>query len=150
SRLTRRRFTSILERAKTGSAEMDAALGRVFRLPARHMIAPLVLYVGMWLLEAFETYVVLSLLGVDLGFETALCIEGVLVFVRSAVAILPAGLGVQDLGYVMFLRALGVPDALDIGAAFALLKRLEQAMWITIGYSVLILGSGCARRAPAP
>jgi hypothetical protein len=52
---------------------------------------------------------------------------------------LPAGLGVQDLGYLTFLRALQVPDVLNVAAAFLLLKRSKECFWAVVGYVVLAL-----------
>ncbi len=145
ARVTPRRFANALERAEASFRETDAALGRFFRLPPRRMVGPFSMYVGVWLLEAFETYAVLRCLGADLSFEAALCIESVLVFARSAIAVFPAGLGVQDLGYALFLGALGVPDALETGAAFALLKRVKEATWVALGYGLLLVGSSSSR-----
>jgi hypothetical protein len=51
----------------------------------------------------------------------------------------PAGLGVQDLSYLAFLRALQVPDALNVAAAFLLLKRSKECFWSMIGYALLAL-----------
>jgi hypothetical protein len=61
--------------------------------------------------------------------------------------VLPAGLGVQDLGYVLFLRALGVADPLVTGAAFSLIKRGKEALWIAVGYACLL--SSRRRSVPA-
>jgi uncharacterized membrane protein YbhN (UPF0104 family) len=49
----------------------------------------------------------------------------------------PAGLGIQDASYVAFLRALHVPDALNVAAAFLLLKRSKEIFWAICGYVVL-------------
>jgi uncharacterized membrane protein YbhN (UPF0104 family) len=49
----------------------------------------------------------------------------------------PAGLGVQDLGYFAFFSALGVPDAMGVGAAFVLLKRTKELFWVCVGYTLL-------------
>jgi hypothetical protein len=52
----------------------------------------------------------------------------------------PAGLGVQDTGYVLCLRALAVPDAATVGAAFVLLKRGKDLFWVLLGFLLLGLG----------
>lgn len=144
ARLAPARLQPVLERARLGFVETDASLGRFFRTPHRKLIMPFLAYLGMWLLEACETYLVLRFLGADVSFAVALCIEGVVTFARSVVAVLPAGLGVQDMGYVLFLRAVGVPNSLDMAAAFSLLKRSKEALWIALGYSLLLL------RGPRP
>jgi uncharacterized membrane protein YbhN (UPF0104 family) len=57
--------------------------------------------------------------------------------VRHVVFVVPAGLGVQDLGYVTGLAALGVPDATSLGAAFVLVKRAKELLWTAFGYALL-------------
>ncbi len=60
--------------------------------------------------------------------------------VRALAVPVPAGLGVQDLGYVLSLKALSVPDPTTVGAAFVLLKRGKDAFWIAAGFVLLSLG----------
>jgi uncharacterized membrane protein YbhN (UPF0104 family) len=60
----------------------------------------------------------------------------------------PAGLGVQDAGYVLCLRALAVPEATTVGAAFVVLKRGKDLFWILLGF--LLLGVGRRRDEAGP
>jgi len=66
---------------------------------------------------------------------------------RSVGCFAPGGLGVQDLGYVAALGALGVPDAVTAGAAFVVMKRAKELAWALVGYASLLLPS---MRAEAP
>ena len=52
----------------------------------------------------------------------------------------PAGLGVQDLGYVAFLSALEAGDASNLAAAFLIAKRGKEILWIAGGWLLLSLG----------
>jgi len=52
----------------------------------------------------------------------------------------------QDLGYLLSLKALGVPAVTTVGAALVLLKRGKDIFWILAGFALLGLG----RRARAP
>ena len=60
-------------------------------------------------------------------------------FLRNVAFMVPAGLGVQDLSYLTFLRALDVNDALELTAAFLLLKRCKECFWATCGYVILAI-----------
>jgi uncharacterized membrane protein YbhN (UPF0104 family) len=60
----------------------------------------------------------------------------------------PAGLGVQDVSYLAFLRALGVPDALNVAAAFLLLKRAKECFWAAVGYAILAFDLRVPARSP--
>ena len=97
-----------------------------------------------WFAEARETWVLLKLLGIDLSFPAVLAFEPVVSFARSAAFFIPAGLGIQDAGYMALLRAAGIPDAVNRAAAFVLLKRFKEVVWIAIGWILLL-----AARAPA-
>ena len=99
-----------------------------------------------WLFEAVDTVVILRLLDVPLDFGFAMGAEVAISLLRSAGNVLPAGLGVQDAGYATLLPAMGV--APDAAAAFVLVKRGKELVWIGVGYAVLaILRRGPARMA---
>jgi len=103
---------------------------------------------GGWLLETIDTLVILRLLGAQVGFAEVIAFEAGLALVRSLAFFAPAGLGVQDLGYMAFLGALGLPGAAELGAAFVLLKRAKEALFIVCGGG-LFLALRRAERSPA-
>ena len=82
------------------------------------------------------------LVGAPIPLSTAMVIETALILVRAAAVPVPAGLGVQDAGYILCLKALGVPDATTVGAAFVLLKRGRDLFWILLGFVLM----GVSRR----
>lgn len=130
-----------------GFAETDQELARVGAMGGRALALPVLLCLVAWCTESVETWLVLRLLGVELSFAAALAIEVSVSFARQLFFMVPAGLGVQDAGYVGFLTALGVPNALEVGAAFVLIKR-----GIEVGYSLvgLALLGGLRPRVTAP
>jgi uncharacterized membrane protein YbhN (UPF0104 family) len=74
---------------------------------------------------------------VTLSLNVATLLESTLVLVRSGAVPVPAGLGVQDVGYVLSLRALSIPDATTVSAAFVLMKRGRDVFWIVVGFLLL-------------
>ena len=108
---------------------------------------PLLLYSLGWVVRGFETWLFLRLLGADVPFSTALVVETAIIVVRSVAVPVPAGLGVQDVGYVLCLTALGVPDATTVGTAFVLLKRGKDLFWILLGVALLAVGRQGVNRA---
>ncbi|WP_437683600.1 lysylphosphatidylglycerol synthase domain-containing protein [Sorangium sp. So ce131] len=106
------------------------------------------LLLGMWLAEGLETFFLLHLLRVDVSLAEVLSFEVVLALLRAAAFMVPAGLGVQDAGYVAFLSALGVPGAATVGAAFVLVKRAKEIVWIALGLLVFFCGRAVWRPAP--
>jgi uncharacterized membrane protein YbhN (UPF0104 family) len=115
------------------------------------LVVPLVLYMAGWLVRGVETYLFLRLLGVSLPLATALVVETAIIVVRSVAVPVPAGLGVQDVGYVLCLTALGVPDATTVGTAFVVLKRGKDLFWILVGFALMAIGErGSPRGGPSP
>jgi uncharacterized membrane protein YbhN (UPF0104 family) len=110
---------------------------RAFFATAFHSPLPLLSFLAGWLLEAVDTFLILTLLGVHLPWTTVGALEVSASFLRNVAFMVPAGLGVQDVSYLAFLRALQVPDALNVAAAFLLLKRSKEMFWAICGYAVL-------------
>ncbi len=121
-----------------GFIESDAHMARVGRLSARELVGPVIACLVAWCTESVETLIVLRLLGVGVGFDQALAIEATVSFARQLFFFVPAGIGVQDAGYVGFLSALGVPAALELGAAFALVKRARELVYTALGLGLLV------------
>jgi hypothetical protein len=59
--------------------------------------------------------------------------------------VVPAGIGIQDLGYALFLRALAVPNASEVAAAFTLLKRGKELLLVTLGLCLLGIDQASTR-----
>jgi len=114
----------------------DGQLARFFRLGSP---LPLITFLLGWLLESADTFLILYVLGARLPWTTVGALEVSASFLRNVAFMVPAGLGVQDLSYLAFLRALDVPDALNVAAAFLLLKRGKECFWAAVGYAVLAL-----------
>jgi uncharacterized membrane protein YbhN (UPF0104 family) len=66
-------------------------------------------------------------------------LQSALSLVRSAVFVVPAGVGVEDAGYALLLKALGVADDVSMVLAFVMLKRVKELCWVGVGYAALLL-----------
>src|SRR6185369_11776706 len=100
------------------------------------------IYVTAWLARVCEPFVILRLAGAPLSFVDVLAAEALVGVARSAMVVIPAGLGVQELGWAMFLRAAGAPDPAALTAALALLRRVREAFWAAAGYVLLMKRPG--------
>jgi uncharacterized membrane protein YbhN (UPF0104 family) len=137
-RIPTARWRRGLIRHEASFASTDSLTERYFALGfVRTTLLPGVFFLCGWLCEALESFLILKLLGVDLDFFAVASIEVLLSFLKNVLFVLPAGIGVQDVGYVSCLSALGVPDALTIGAAFSALKRGKELFWAAVGYALL-------------
>jgi len=102
---------------------------------------------GAWLMESVEVMCILHALGAHLSFVQVLSFEAGLSVVRSAAFFAPAGLGVQDLGY---LRALDVYNCGDVGGAFLVIKRARETLVVLIGHTLFALATRTLRSQRGP
>jgi uncharacterized membrane protein YbhN (UPF0104 family) len=142
-RLGGRWLGSWLERNAPRFQKADETVARFFGRQPGRLATPVLFYLVGWLVRAAETMLFLRVVGVAVPLTAAMVMETALVLVRAVAVPVPAGLGVQDVGYVLCLRALGIPDATTIGAAFVVLKRGKDLAWILLGF--LLLGAGPTR-----
>ncbi len=103
---------------------------------------PTALLVVAWVFESVEAFALLRLVGAHLSFAEVLSFEAGLSVLRSVWFFAPAGLGAQDLGYLAALHAFGVPNAAAVGAAFLVLKRGRELVWIALGYARVAWSGG--------
>jgi uncharacterized protein (TIRG00374 family) len=132
-----------LERNALRFQRTDDGLATFFRREPLGLVPSIALYELGWFVRSLETYLFLRLVGVDVPLAAAMVIETALILVRAMAVPVPAGLGVQDTGYVLCLKALAIPDAATVGTAFVLLKRGKDLFWILLGF--LLLGVGRRR-----
>jgi hypothetical protein len=130
----RNRLSPLEARFSRTDGELRAFFSTAFRSPL-----PLLAFLTGWLLEALDTFLILWLLGVHLPWTTVGALEVSASFLRNVAFVVPAGLGIQDVSYLAFLRALQVPDALNVAAAFLVLKRSKEMFWAVWGYVILAL-----------
>jgi uncharacterized membrane protein YbhN (UPF0104 family) len=125
-------------------AATDAELARVIDQGKPRAAAATLLYVAACLCESLEAYVIARALGAPIGFFEILGFEAGLSLVRSVVFFAPSGIGVQDLGYVALFGSTGLPGAEAMGAAFVIVKRAREMVWIAAGW-LLVLAYAKAR-----
>jgi hypothetical protein len=137
--LGRARFTWLkqwIEERRHHFALADIQLARLSKDKRAGAVAAWRMF-GLWAIEGLESYLILKLLGAPLGVVEVLSFDAALSVVRSSAMFAPAGIGVQDVGYLAMLEAYGVPDAASLGPAFIVLKRLKEAFWVIIGFAML-------------
>ncbi len=126
----------LLEREE-GFVETDRKLQSVKADGLAGLVPVMLMYIGAWLMLSIESYLILNLLGIKLAFWQVIAFDTAMLMLRAVFFFIPSGLGVQEVGYLAFLGALGV-SAADL-AAFLLLRRAKEILWYAIGYLVMFL-----------
>lgn len=137
--LGRRRFAGVQKWIEERHHHFAAADVQLARLSAdrRATIVASGRVAMLWFFEGLETFLILRLLGAPLGLLEVMSFDAALSIVRSAAFFAPAGIGVQDVGYLTVLEAYGVPNAHTIGPAFVVLKRMKEVVFVALGFAML-------------
>jgi putative membrane protein len=121
------RFTELLD-----GAGLDEEIRTYYGEPLR-LAAACTWQLGGFILGSFETWLALQLLGFPITVWDAVAIEAVTQSVRHIIFFVPAGLGVQEGGLVLFGNMIGLPA--DAAIALSLVKRARE---IGFGLPMLI------------
>jgi uncharacterized membrane protein YbhN (UPF0104 family) len=124
--------------------QLDEALRGFYRDRWRRFVASVATHFAGWLVGVLEALVVLGSLGLPVSVAAATVIEALGCGVRFASFLVPASLGTLEGATVAAFAAFGW--AASGGAAFAIIRRACQVVWIGLGFVFLIL----AGHAPAP
>jgi hypothetical protein len=121
--------------------EADQHFAGCLAMPPTRMAITATYFTLARLAESFESVLILKLLGAPVGTVEVLCFENLLSLLRALAFFVPAGVGIQDAGYVAVLNGLGLVQATSLAATFVLLKRVKEVVYIAAGYLLLALRS---------
>jgi uncharacterized membrane protein YbhN (UPF0104 family) len=139
-------------RLRDADREVERLLGGSWRPRA----AASLLFALVFAAESLETFLLLRLLGAPVSLSQVVAVEPLASLLRALAFFAPAGLGIQDFAYVTLFRFVGVPGAASVSAAFVVLKRLKELVWVSGGWTVLLAaearaaGEGAGERKEAP
>jgi putative membrane protein len=113
--------SAMSEQAASLDQELRASIRRGWSLAAAGILQLAALISG-----SFEIWFALRLFGHPVGYGTALVLESMTQAVRHLAFIVPAGLGVQEAGLVLFGHALGISSEMALAVSMA--KRLREVL----------------------
>jgi len=102
-------------------------------------------HVGAWLLGAVETYVNISILGLEPTWAEAFLIDSLGQGFRAAGFLIPGALGVQEGGYVVLFGMFGMP--MEQALAFSTIRRIRELALGVPGLAAWALAETSAKRA---
>jgi putative membrane protein len=105
---------------------LDAEIRALYARHGRLMVA-LLWQLSGYLLGAFETWLALDLLGHPVSAWTAIAVEAATQAVRHIIFIVPAGLGVQEAGLVLFGQIVGIDSSVALSLSLA--KRMREVLF---------------------
>lgn len=105
--------------------DLHAGIEAIWASPGR-LAGAFLLHLAAWFLAIGEAWLALALIGNPVTWAEALALESMIFAIRSAAFVVPAGLGVQEGGYVLLGAALGLPAEATL--AVSLLKRGRELL----------------------
>ena len=120
------------------AAEIDTRVREFHRARGR-LVASGIYHLASWILGTGETWLALRFLGHPVDLLGALLLESLGQAVRAAAFAVPGGLGVQEGGYLLLGRTLGVPP--ETAIALSLAKRVRELCWGLPGLVLWQVGS---------
>ena len=125
----------------------DSELKKFLAQKKRQSALAFALFFCGWMMEAVETYLIIIVLGMKILPYQIMIFEPVVSLVRSLAFFVPAGLGVMDSGYASAFGSAGIVNVATASAAFIIIKRSKELLWILIGLFLLwFQGGGIAER----
>ncbi len=112
--------------ALLGGASLDAEIRELYARHGRLMVA-LLWQLSGYVLGSFETWLALYLLGHPVSMWAAIAVEASTQAVRHIIFIVPAGLGIQEAGLVLFGQIVGIDS--NVALSLSLAKRMREVLF---------------------
>jgi len=115
--------------------ETEHKIADFYKKTKKDFFKILFLNLSNWFFGALELYAIFYLLNEKITFLEAVAIETLVQLVRAMLFFIPSNLGTQEGVFVLAVNVL--KDSTPLGLAVAIIRRLREVIWISIG---LILG----------
>jgi putative membrane protein len=132
-RLVGRLTARLVPRAAASAEALADSLDAVYRSRPRIALSSGMHLIG-WFASAFGTWIAFRLIGVPVELASVIAIESLVGAVKSAAALVPNALGVQEASYAALTPLFGIGP--EFGLAVSLLRRARD---IAIGVPVLAI-----------
>ena len=101
----------------------------------RHFLLSAGAYLGAWLLDTFDVFLVAWLLGMPIDWLQALGIEAFIGVARLLGFLVPGSLGIQETGITLVCHLAGLRP--EFGPAYAVIRRGRDLMFAALGWFLL-------------
>ncbi|MCI0541495.1 MAG: flippase-like domain-containing protein [Verrucomicrobiales bacterium] len=126
---------AFLERQRFRLDHLDDQIAAFYRGHRRRFFLSSATYLGGWLLDTLEIFLVGFLVGTPLNWPEALIVEAFAGVAKALGMWVPGSLGVQETGIVLIGRAIGLGDAFCL--AYALIRRGREIIFASLGCTII-------------
>lgn len=139
ARLFHLAFGDRFDRMVGGAKALDRAVHVIYRRPGRILACAAWQLVG-WVTSAGETWIALAALGHPASVGDAIMVTALIEAASSGAFLVPGALGVQEGGYLVLGKVLGLPD--EVSLALALVRRARDVLVYGPALALWQLGEG--------
>ncbi|WP_394828235.1 lysylphosphatidylglycerol synthase domain-containing protein [Pendulispora albinea] len=148
TRIVPAKIKAYLRKGEAQALVVDGSAKSLLRSGVRALLVPALLFGGVWVAESCEAYLIIHLLGGSTPFVHVMAIEASASILRAIAFFAPAGIGVQDMGYLALLSG-GDPRTAAVATGFVIVKRGREALTIAMGLVTLALSARRTRSTRA-
>jgi len=127
--------STLVTRLSAHARGIDDRLAVLYGQDFRVFLASSALHFAGWLIGVAEVCLILALIGVPVGLASAFIIESLSGTIRALSFLIPATIGVQEVGGAVICQMVGVAGA--PGMTLMLLKRAREFVFVFLGLMVL-------------
>jgi putative membrane protein len=139
-RVTERLASRLVPGAAASATAVADSLDEIYRSRPRIALS-CVMHLTGWLASGLGTWIAFRLIGVRVQLESVIAIESLVGAIRSAAALVPNALGVQEASYAALAPLFGIGS--EFGLAVSLLRRARD---VAIGAPILLIAHAAAGR----
>ena len=114
--------------------ETEHKISNFYKKTKKDFFKILFLNLCNWFFGAIELYTIFYLLNQKITFFEAVAIETLVQLVRAMLFFIPSNLGTQEGVFVLAVNVL--KDSTPLGLAVAIIRRLREIIWISIGLAL--------------
>lgn len=131
-------FKKLLYKIREPATEINNTLYLFFRDHKSRLFLTMAFFFSSWLMMAFESLVILKVMGIDANLFQMIILESLISVIRMLFFFLPGAVGPQDASIIMLFSLAGLPNPILNSLLFVILKRFKELFWIITGYVLLI------------
>lgn len=105
--------------------------GRYYRQEKKALLLSFVFFTFHWIVGSLEFLLILRFLNINIGVIESLAMDMGVIFFKSAGALIPGQIGIEEYGNQFMLKFVGITGSIWLSVSIA--RRIRQLLWLLLG-----------------